>query len=81
MLLGTINWVLLKVGSRPSGPRPTARDGPAAPEAQRPDSPATREARWPSPGFPQFFFVQRYFQSMVENNLHCSIMKVLYRFL
>ena len=47
-----VAWVLLK-----AGPRPTARDVPAAlrpcgPEARRPGSPA---ARWPSSDFPQFF--------------------------
>ena len=41
--------VLLKAGLRPSGSRPTAREGP---EAQLPGGP---EAWWPSPYFPQFF--------------------------
>ena len=57
--------VLLKTGPRPSGPRPTAHDGPAA---QRPEGPSARgprpptaprpggpAARWPSPDFPQSF--------------------------
>jgi len=41
--------VLLKAGPRPSGPRPTARNGPAA------RRPGGLETRWPSPDFPQFF--------------------------
>ena len=58
--------VLLKAGPRPSGPRPTARHGPAA---QRPEGPAARGPRpttarrpaardgpvaQPSPDFPRF---------------------------
>ena len=52
--------VLLK-----AGPRPTARDSPAAsgprpataqrPAVHGPRRPSGPEARWPSPEFPQFF--------------------------
>ena len=64
-LIGAKSGVLLKGGPRPSGPRPKARDGPAA---QRPEGPSARgprpataprpggpAARWPSPYFPQSF--------------------------
>ena len=76
MLLGTISLVLLKAGSRSSGPRRPR--GPGVPAARQPGDP---EARWPSPGFPQFFLSSGTFKVWFENNLHRSIMKVLYRFL
>jgi len=48
-------WVLLKAGPRPSGPRRLS--GPAArrPSGPRPTARDGPAARWPSPDFPQFF--------------------------
>ena len=54
-ILGWITRVLLITGPRPSGLRPTARNGPAA---QRPGDPRPMMARRPGPDFPPFF-VQR----------------------